>query len=814
VTAPWPWGVAAGVVLGVAAGGAGPTVALAVMACGAGMTASALLRMPPRRGAARVLLAWAGVGLLLGTWRGLAWASAPDAWAGRAGETVTLEARVVSGVAWPIAGGAPGLLLRGASVADGRWALEGRLVELQARRNPGGFDARAHYGRHGITAALAVVHAAQMAPPGWRLRARAALRAGVTAGLPPPAAALMQALTLGIRDDLGPLRTAFAASGLAHVLALSGLHVGLLAGVLTLVVGGVGRVRSSLVVLVLVGYVTVVGPTPAVVRAAVMVAAALLGRAFGVGGAGWASHLSLAAAVSLLARPGWLGDLGFQLSYLSVLGMGVAAAPLARLLAEAATPFAGSRGLRRLRWSPGGAAGARLRARAGPWLRGRAGERLRARCGAWLRGALAVSLTAQWATGSLVASTFGAVPLVAPAANLVAVPLAAVLLPLGFTAGLAGLVHASVAAGLNRLTAPVAAALLRLAELGAAAPALPWGEVSWVGHAAYAVAGVALVAGLRGAWRPWRAWLVAWVAGMVTVVVPPAWPPPDIIALDVGQGDAVVIRFARGQAVLVDGGGTPFSDFDVGKHTVVPALRALGVGTLPLVVATHADVDHIEGLAAVVRAFPVGRLLIGHPAPDRRAFAELMAAAAERGVPVTEARRGERYRVGDLELDVLHPTHHSAGEPNADSVGLLLRWRGAPWALLLGDAPAAVEATLAVPPTPLLLAPHHGSASSTSEALLRAARPAWVWVSVGENRYGHPAPGVLARIEAHGAAWRTTRAEGALRSPFPVPVPAPEPAPPNPERGARTAPRRPRRRAAVRGIAGSRVAGPPRATAC
>jgi ComEC/Rec2-related protein len=393
-------------------------------------------------------------------------------------------------------------------VADGRWALEGRLVELQARRNPGGFDARAHYRRHGITAALAVAHAAQVAPPGWRLRARAALRAGVTAGLPPPAAALMQALTLGIRDDLGPLRAAFAASGLAHVLALSGLHVGLLAGVLTLVVGGVGRVRSSLVVLVLVGYVTVVGPTPAVVRATVMVAAALLGRAFGVGGAGWASHLSLAAAVSLLARPGWLGDLGFQLSYLSVLGMGVAAAPLARLLAGATTPLAGSRALLRLRRSLGVAGGvvperpAGLRARGGPWLRARAGPWLRARAGPWLRArrrCARVSLTAQWATGSLVASNFGAVPLVAPATNLVAVPLAFVLLPLGFARRPGG-ARARVGGRRpepvdgDRRGCPPAPGGARFA-----APSLPWGEVSWVGHSAYALAGVALVAGLRGA---------------------------------------------------------------------------------------------------------------------------------------------------------------------------------------------------------------------------------------------------------------------------------------------------------------------------
>ncbi|MFO8148835.1 MAG: ComEC/Rec2 family competence protein [Trueperaceae bacterium] len=725
---PWPWGAAAGVALGVAAAGEGPGVAVAAAAVGL-LTALAAL-VAGRGGVTRLAWLALGVGAILGAWRGHAWAVAPDAWAGRAGEEVELEARVIDGVAWPLVAGTPGLLLRGAVVQDGPHRLVGRLAEIPGRRNPGGFDAAAFHARRGVTAAMVVGDAEALAPPGGRLRARAALRAGVVAGLPPPSAALMQALTLGLRDDLGPLREAFAASGLAHVLALSGLHVGLLAAVLTWAVGGVGRLRSAWVVAVLLGYVAVVGPSPAVVRATAMVAAALLGRAFGVGGAGWGSHLSLAAAASLLARPGWLGDLGFQLSYLSVLGMGLAAAPLA--------------------------------ARGGAWG---------GRAGAWVRGAVAVGVTAQWATGSLVASSFGAVPLVAPLANLVAVPLASLLVPLGFLAGLAGLLHEGAAELVNRLTGPVAAALLRLAELASRAPALPWGEVSAVGHAAFALGSVALVAGLRGAWRGRRALTVAWAAGMVTVVVPPAWGTPDLIALDVGQGDAVVVRLARGQAVLVDGGGTPFSDFDVGARTVVPALRALGIGALPLVVATHADADHMEGLTAVLRSFPVGALLIGHPAEERTVFVELMRAAAERGVPVVQARRGETYRVGSLDLDVLHPTHAASGEPNEDAVGLLVRWRGAPWALLLGDAPAAVEARLAVPPTPLLLAPHHGSASSTSEALLRAAQPAWAWVSVGENRYGHPAASVLERLAAHGVAVRTTRAEGALRSPFPPPAP-------------------------------------------
>ncbi|MDF1524141.1 MAG: MBL fold metallo-hydrolase, partial [Trueperaceae bacterium] len=219
----------------------------------------------------------------------------------------------------------------------------------------------------------------------------------------------------------------------------------------------------------------------------------------------------------------------------------------------------------------------------------------------------------------------------------------------------------------------------------------------------------------------------------------------------------------------IDGGGTPFGTFDVGARTVVPALRALGVGALPLVVATHPDLDHVEGLLAVLRAFSVGALMVGHPAPDVPAYRALAEVAAARGVPLLEARRGARYRVGGAVLDVVHPEGRPRGEANADSVGLVLRWGNAPWALLLGDAPAAVEATLPVPPTPVLLAPHHGSASSSSGALLRAARPRLAVVSVGVNRYGHPSPTVLARFEEAGVRVRTTREEGAVRVPYPPP---------------------------------------------
>jgi competence protein ComEC len=740
----WPWGLGGGVVLGI--------VAAQLLGGGfAGSLAAGLLIVPLLVNAAvgwRWLAIAALCGLAAGGYRAALALQTPEPWATRAGETLQLRARVVDGVAWPDLPGRAGLLLRGAVPPDGTFALTGRIVALSGKRNPGGFDARAHYARHGIGATLVVSQSVPLAPAGLRLQLRERLRSGVVAGLDPPAAALMQAITLGIRGDLGELRAAFAGSGLAHVLALSGLHVGLLAASLTALVGGVGRFRSVAVVSLLLAYVSLVGPSPAVVRATAMIAIALLSRAFGVGGAGWGSHLMVAAALSLLARPEWLFDLGFQLSYLSVLGMGWLAPPMAAAL-NGIAQRASSRRVRRLQ----------------AW---------RTRLHSALAASLAVSLSAQWATASLVASNFGALPWIAPLANLIAVPLAGLLVPIGFLAAIAGLLEPRLALAVNLLSQQLAGLLLALANLAARAPGIPWGEVSPLGHATFAVGSLALGLALRRQWRPWRAAVVVALALATSSFVPPAWSPPDLIALDVGQGDSLVVRIDRRQAILIDGGGSPFSDFDVGARIVVPALRALGVHSVPLVVATHADLDHIEGLVAVLEHYRVGALMIGHRAPDRPAFVALLAAAAERGVPVIEGRRGQRYAIGGLTLEVLHPETIPGADPNEDSVALLLRWHDLPSALLLGDIPAAVEERLAIPPTPILLAPHHGSASSTSEALLRAAQPTWAWVSVGENRYGHPAASVLERLAAHGVEVRTTLAEGALRTPLPPPAPRPE----------------------------------------
>jgi competence protein ComEC len=238
---------------------------------------------------------------------------------------------------------------------------------------------------------------------------------------------------------------------------------------------------------------------------------------------------------------------------------------------------------------------------------------------------------------------------------------------------------------------------------------------------------------------------------------------PEIVALDVGQGDSVLIRLPGRTEVLIDGGGSPFSDFDVGAGIVVPALRALGVDELELVVATHSDTDHLEGLPAVLAAFPVQQLAVGVPAPGVRVWDDLVDAAAATGVPVREVRRGMRIVLGEAVFTVLHPEARTRGATNEDSVGLAFSWRGRPVALFLGDMSTSVETNLAVPPSPLLMVPHHGSRHSTSDALLRAAQPKLAVVSVGRNGYGHPAPAVLERLAAARVEVRTTQSEGYVR---------------------------------------------------
>ncbi len=553
---------------------------------------------------------------------------------------------------------------------------------------------------------------------------RAALRTSLVAGLRPEAAQLMRAMVLGEREEAGTLSDRFARAGLAHLLALSGLHLGVVAGALAVLLAPLGRWRGLIVAAAAAGIPVALGPTPSLVRAAIMTAVAALALAQGSGRIASVATLAAAAAATLIARPSWLGDVGFQLSYLSLAGILAWGVPATRRLAAG-----------RAAWHPR----------------------------AWLGGGLAVSVAAWTAGLPVVASTFGAVAPAGPLVNLPALPLAAVLVPAGVVKAAAGAVWPPAGAVAGLVVAPLAEATLAVASLGARLPQLATPAVGPLGSALFALAALPWAATLRRRLAPRHAVRIVAASLAAWAWLPPAGPTPELLILDVGQGDASLLRLPGRTEVLVDGGGTPFGDYDVGAEVVVPALRSLGVDAIELVVVSHPDLDHAEGLVAVLRSLPVGALAYGHDAPAEPAWERLAAVARAEGVPLLPLRRGQALAFGRARLEVLHPGARASGDSNDDSVVLRIDWRGRPWALLAGDVSTRVEEGLAVPPLPLLLAPHHGSGGSTGRALLRAASPEVVAISVGRNRYGHPSPALLERVAEAGAEVRRTDLDGTLR---------------------------------------------------
>ena len=611
-------------------------------------------------------------------------------------------------------------------VGRGRVTLTGTFLEPAGKRNPGGFDYQGYLRRRGIWGQLLVKEVTEFKPAGLSVKAR--VQRGVVAGLSDTNGALMQAMTLGIRDDLGELREAFSSSGLAHILALSGLHVGILVTFLGFALRPLGLLRYPFLIVLVVGYVLLVGATPSVVRAAAMTCAALLTLWQGAGRiAAWPS-LALAALLALFLNPSWLFDLSFQLSYLAVMGLLIFTTPLMTLvLGEDHNTL--------------------------PWYH-------------WKQltvGSIMVSVAGQLLTLPLIASSFGSLPILSPLTNVFAIPLALLLVPLGFVAGVAGLVSLPLAALVNAVTGVCASALVWVAEVGSTLPNLIWGEVGWLGYSLFYLGMFALALTVWHKLRPWRSLVVVTVALVCSVGSSMGEEVAEVIFLDVGQGDSALIKLPGRLEILIDGGGTPFSNFDTGKRTVLPALKALGVDELELVIASHADTDHLEGLISLLDEMPAKQLVVGTPKPDDPLYAALIDAAERNDVPVLQVTRGESLTLGEARLDILNPPRKPFEKDNDNSVVFVLNINGQPKALFLGDASIDVERELAFPDVDILMAGHHGSKTSTSDALLRAAKPEHVVFSYGRNTYGHPNSDLVNRVLATGAKVYKTHERGAIR---------------------------------------------------
>jgi competence protein ComEC len=387
---------------------------------------------------------------------------------------------------------------------------------------------------------------------------------------------------------------------------------------------------------------------------------------------------------------------------------------------------------------------------------------------------LAPSVAATVLTAPITAFAFGTVAPVGVVANLAGIPLGALAVP-GVALALAASLVWPAAGNLLAAGSGLCLALLDLvAGLAARVPGghmiMPpgWGAAAlWIGIGA--VVWWLWRAPRRGAVRIARLSFLAAAASWSLVL---ARIPRDrdgaltVHFLDVGQGDAAVVRTPHGHWILIDAGPRGAAG-DAGRRVVVPFLRRAGVRRLDVVVASHGHADHVGGMPAVFGAVPVGMVLDpAEPVPDP-VYVQYLAAVDAAGVPWLRARAGDTLVVDGARLTVLSPDDRWAEQtfdPNEESVVLLVEYRGCRL-LFMGDAGAPVEHRLAgrVGDVDLLKVGHHGSRTASTAAWLGELRPETVVISVARtNRYGHPAPETLARLAASGARIRRTDVSGTV----------------------------------------------------
>lgn len=615
-------------------------------------------------------------------------------------------------------------------------ALEGDRVlawtTLRAPRGyatPGARDAEADARRDGL-AGFGYCKSARLVELRSRARwplavARAAAREQIGRFVPPgPEQGLVRAMLLGDRAGLDrETLEGFRASGTYHVLALSGAQVALVATLLLALLRRVGMgpgPAGPMVAVAVFAYAGLVGSEAPVVRAAIMAGVLLLGRSLELD-ADVVNLLGLAALVLLLRKPSEVSDPGFQLSFVATLGLVVLTEPVRSLLPP--LPLK-------------------------------------------LDLAFAGSLAAQLALCPLLVIHFHRLAPAALLLNLVAVPLATAVLLAGGLLVLAALLWPALGPPLGAVAWSAARALLLSGQAPQALPALDVRvpDPALPVLAIHALAVALLACGRR---RSGLTLSVLAVAGLV-------WGGPgaapdgrlEVHILDVGQGDAIVLRSPSGRYALVDAGGSFDDRIDIGESVVAPFLWRRRVRQIDALILSHAHPDHVGGAARLVRSFGIGAVWEG-PAPRQdRAYAELDAVLRAAGVSRLTLRRGARFDWDGVQLEVRGPAP-PARPPlrtrNDDSLVIEVRL-GRVAMLLPGDVEAAGEAALATGRVSLLKVAHHGSRSSSTPGLLGAADPWVAVISVGNrNPFGHPAPEVVQRLRERGVRTFRTDQDGSVR---------------------------------------------------
>lgn len=604
-----------------------------------------------------------------------------------------------------------------------QWALRLRLKRPRGLVNPGAFDFERHALEQGLVATGYVRDDganARREPVPWCIDGlRARLSQGIAAQLGDDTASrLLRALAVGDQRDLDDADwQVLRATGVGHLIAISGLHVALLAGLGVLLMRALWklfpriglRVPGPLLeapagLLCATAYAALAGfglpATRTLLMIAVVAGARLARRALSP-----AQGLALAAMAMLIVDPLAVLSAGFWLSFVGVAFL---------MLCLSGSPRT--------------------------WWRELAGAQ-----GAMSLGLLPLSV---W--------FFGQSSLIGPLANLVAVPFVSFLVvPLTLFASALLLPLPAIASPLLHLAHGAMQAQWWLLQRFAALPGAQW----WLPEPAWWAFALALLGAVwmllpRGVPLRWTGALL-----FLPLLVPRLDTPRagefDATVVDVGQGLAVIVQTER-HALVFDAGARYPSGFDLGEAAVVPSAHALGIDRADRLIVSHGDNDHAGGAAAVIAALQPGQVESGEP--------------QRVGAGATLCRAGEEWAWDAVQFRMLGPLDPQAPKDNDRSCVLLVESAGARL-LLTGDIGAEVEpgvaAAVGTGAAPVLVVPHHGSRTSSSAEFLDALKPPLALVSAGyRSRFGHPHPDVVQRYRERGIELVNTAEAGCLRLRF------------------------------------------------